>query len=70
MMPLPEKLSREVERLTVMRERLRAMGSDSAGTLAAIALLAAIIEAAHKAAGRGEAAEMVSIVKHMEGFMP
>ena len=77
MMTLPEKLSREVERVTVMRERLYDAAverrrinpkDDVADLKLVIKTMNAAIEAAHKAAGEGDASSIVAAVVPLGRF--
>lgn len=67
-MNIAEKLSREVERITVIREHHRAAGDNSTRIIAAISLLSATLEAAHEAAGSGDALTIIRALKVMEGM--
>lgn len=71
MTTLPEKLSREIERVTIMRCAillLAACETRQPVAQAAVTMTAAI-EAGHIAQGRGDAAEMIIAVRQLEGCM-
>ena len=69
MTTLPEKLSREIERVTVLREHYYRLSYDGDRRFfPVLCLLNASIEAAHQAAGSDDALEHMKILKALGGF--
>jgi hypothetical protein len=64
---LPEKLSREIERVTILREKYR-LWREQAAVTAAIAMMTAAIDAGHTAAGGGDLIEIIQAIRTLEGF--
>jgi hypothetical protein len=63
-----EQLTRQVERLARASERRRLIGPQNATTAAGIALIDALLLAAHQAAGTGEDTAIGRVVAQMEGL--
>lgn len=69
MTTLPEKLSREVERVTMLREQYYRLSYDgSREYLPALCLMNATLEAAHQAAGSGDPVEITGMINTLRGF--
>jgi hypothetical protein len=64
---LPEKLSREIERVTILREKYR-LWREQAAVTAAIVMMTAGIDAGHTAAGGGDVIESIQAIRTLEGF--
>lgn len=66
---LPEQLSREVERVTSIRERYMHL-TDTPGVIVSpvVYLINAALEAAHKSAGYGDLGDMVAALRELKGF--
>jgi hypothetical protein len=66
-----ERLTREIERVAVLREQYRALGNKGLAQLnvgPAIHLMTAALEAAHRAAASGDALEIIRVLQDLQGF--
>jgi hypothetical protein len=64
-----ERLTREIERVVVLRERYRAISlAVRANFGPAIQLMTAALEAAHQAAGSGDVLTIIRILQELQGF--
>lgn len=67
-----ERLTREIERVAVLRERYRAMSLEAFSVRAnfgpAIQLMTAALEAAHQAAASGDAVTIIRVLQDLQGF--
>lgn len=68
-MNLPEKLSREIARVTGIRASYYTLRNTPGVNVApAMTMMAQSLERAHKAAGSGDPAEQIAAIKDLEGF--
>jgi hypothetical protein len=67
-----ERLTREIERVAVLRERYRAISLEAFSVRAnfgpAIQLMTAALEAAHQAAGSGDVLAIIRILRDLQAF--
>ena len=69
MTTLPEKLSREIERVTVLREHYYRLSYDGDRQyFPVLCLINATLEAAHHAAGSRDPVEITGMVNTLRGF--